>query len=134
MARKKDAPPVPGDDEDEASINASETDAGDEGGSAAEDADSADAADAEESAGEEVSFETSDPVLAEHIHPNPAGNLHSRLEKAVRAVHSGPQDAHFALHTVEMLTGRLKSILPSAIGAVDDEDLKTSLSALQNLL
>jgi hypothetical protein len=73
------------------------------------------------------------PVSSESPATAPV-NLHQLVAKAARDARMGPQEVHFPLHNVELLTGRLKTILPAAIEAAPDETLKSGLQALLNLL
>lgn len=117
MAKNKNAAPAPGDDETTPANDPTENAA----------------ATAEDQTGpaEGKPEFSGDAVLAPAAAP---GSLHTRLEKAVKALQTGPQDVHYPLHKVEMLTGSLKLALPPAISAASDADLKASLQALLNLL
>jgi hypothetical protein len=102
---------------DETASEAPESEGGDES-----------AAEIDESAQEPVGTAIAGPITSVSV------NLHGRLEKAMRELHTAPQDVVFPLHTVEMLTGRLKTILPEAIKAASDEELKADLQTLLGLL
>ncbi|MCE9565836.1 MAG: hypothetical protein K8U57_27745 [Planctomycetes bacterium] len=61
-------------------------------------------------------------------------DLHDRLTKAVRAIASDAgQEKTFALQQLEMLTGRLKMVLPAGIAATEKE-LQADLNTLLGLL
>jgi hypothetical protein len=61
-------------------------------------------------------------------------DLHIRLTKEARALSTGGQEKHFAIHQLEHLTGKLKMALPAGIATTEDEDLKASLKLLLDLL
>jgi hypothetical protein len=61
-------------------------------------------------------------------------DLHIRLTKAARALSTGGQEKHFAVHQLEHLTGKLKMALPAGIAATDDDDLKAGLELLLRLM
>jgi hypothetical protein len=65
-----------------------------------------------------------------------AAEIDESAQEPVGTAIAGPitQDVVFPLHTVEMLTGRLKTILPEAIKAASDEELKADLQTLLGLL
>ena len=111
MARKKEAAPV--------------TDEADAEKAAVEEL--GESADAGEIVEEEAETGADDDVATPR-------NLHGRIERAVRELQGAPQQVHFALHTVEMLTGRLRLALPNAINASTDESLKADLQTLLALL
>ena len=74
-----------------------------------------------------------DPV-SETVPTAPA-DLHSRLTKTVRAIGTtAGQEKVFALHQLELLTGRLKMVLPAGIEAADDGEMRAGLEALLALL
>ena len=67
--------------------------------------------------------------------PKATPNIHERLTKLVRSItpHAG-QEKVFALHQLELLTGRLKMVIPAAIAATDDSALRADLTSLLGLL
>jgi hypothetical protein len=83
---------------------------------------------AEDSA--ETSAEEADMVTG-----SPVTDLHARLTKAVHAISTqGGQEKVFALHQLELLTGRLKMVLPAGIAATEDAELRTGLNAILAIL
>ncbi len=62
-------------------------------------------------------------------------DLHGLLSKEVRSIntHAG-QEKVFAIHQLEMMTGRLKMIIPAGIAATDDPAIIAGLNALMSIL
>jgi hypothetical protein len=93
------------------------------------------AADADGQVDDVSSSEDSDaPIVASASVAQPT-DLHGRLTKAVKALspHAG-QEKTFALHQLELLTGRLKMAIPAGIAATEDDDLRSGLEAVLALL
>lgn len=81
-----------------------------------------------------IRIDSSEAMEAVRDYVATLGNLHDRLSKAVRSLAADAgQEKTFALHQLEVLTGRLKMVLPAGIAATEKE-LQSALNTLLGLL
>ncbi len=96
---------------------------------------SAETAEGDEPTEAETVEESSESEPVNETASTSPADIHSRLTMTVRAINTtAGQEKMFALHQLEMLTGRLKMVLPAGIEAADDGELKAGLEALLALL